>query len=52
MLIYAWDERRLRASKKAALNRKHRWGTYQLQRKSKFEPLPSYHPLSLGNLPK
>ena len=51
MLVYAWDERRLRATKLAARNRKSKWGVFSLEKKQS-DPLPSYHTLSQGNLPK
>ena len=53
MLVYAWDERRMRATRKAAQNRKQKWGVFSLEKKARSDsPLPVYHPLSPGNLPK
>jgi large subunit ribosomal protein L19 len=55
MIVYAWDERKKRATKIAERNRKNRWGTFKLDKKPKFdavESIPSYHPLNPGNLPK
>jgi ribosomal protein L19 len=55
MLIYAMDERRQRAAKTVERNKKRRWGVYSLTKKPKIDAesrLPSYHPLTPGNLPK
>jgi large subunit ribosomal protein L19 len=55
MLVYAWDERKMRAEKLAKRRRKHKWGVYRLQKEPAIDAetrLPAYHPLSPGNLPK
>lgn len=54
MLIYAWDERQQRETKKRKLREKHMWGRYKIDKTSPtaaLEELPSYHPL-MENLPK
>eukprot|EP00747_Dinoflagellata_sp_TGD_P165992 gnl/TRDRNA2_/TRDRNA2_188111_c0_seq1.p1 gnl/TRDRNA2_/TRDRNA2_188111_c0~~gnl/TRDRNA2_/TRDRNA2_188111_c0_seq1.p1 ORF type:complete len:326 (-),score=55.72 gnl/TRDRNA2_/TRDRNA2_188111_c0_seq1:125-1102(-) len=54
MLIYAWDERQMRAEKKRRLKEKHKWGVYKINKEPKstaLTELPSYHPLK-ENLPK
>ncbi len=53
MMIYAHDERRMRAQKLKKREEKHQWGKFKMRRApSVFDQLPSYHPLAEGNLPK
>lgn len=54
MLVYAWDERQQRETKKKRLADKHKWGKYRIDKEPKttaLTELPSYHPL-MDNLPK
>eukprot|EP00746_Dinoflagellata_sp_MGD_P067337 gnl/MRDRNA2_/MRDRNA2_27794_c0_seq1.p1 gnl/MRDRNA2_/MRDRNA2_27794_c0~~gnl/MRDRNA2_/MRDRNA2_27794_c0_seq1.p1 ORF type:complete len:324 (+),score=38.91 gnl/MRDRNA2_/MRDRNA2_27794_c0_seq1:60-1031(+) len=54
MLVYAWDERRMRAEKLRRRAEKTQWGVYKINRtpvNTAVDQLPSYHPLA-QNLPK
>jgi large subunit ribosomal protein L19 len=56
MLVYAFDERRQRAERRARMHGQNKfWRATiiaKMKRMKKFNPLPKYHPLSPGNLPK
>merc|ERR1719321_1454231 len=54
MLVYAYDERRMRAEKLRRREEKTKWGVYKINRtpqNTALDQLPSYHPLA-QNLPK
>ncbi|CEL93131.1 unnamed protein product [Vitrella brassicaformis CCMP3155] len=54
-LIYSLDEQRRRAHRLRRRRQKQKWGVYMIDKEPKITAitaLPSYHPLTEGNLPK
>ncbi|CEL93130.1 unnamed protein product [Vitrella brassicaformis CCMP3155] len=54
-LIYSLDEQRRRAHRLRRRRQKQKWGVYKIDKEPKITAitaLPSYHPLTEGNLPK
>jgi ribosomal protein L19 len=55
MMLYAWDDRRVRSTKLKRMRARQKWGVYRIDKppqRTAIGALPSYHPLVDGNLPK